>query len=236
MHFKDPLTEGILLRRYKRFLSDIKLLDGSTITAHCPNTGSMLSCSTPGSSVFLSHSDNTARKYPHTLEMIKVGPTWVGVNTARTNGLVMEAIRSGCISEFAGADGIYPERKTSSHNRLDLMVSHAGCTSYIEVKSCSLAVDGCAMFPDAVTTRGAKHLQELTRLAQEGFGAAIFFLVQRMDADHFAPATHIDPVYGKALLQAKASGVRVLVYQAEVSPEGIQIVNGLPFVLKNPCG
>lgn len=229
MQFPAPLIDGILIKRYKRFLADIQLLDGNIITAHCPNTGTMLSCSTPGSAVCLSTSNNPKRKYRYTLEMIKDGATWVGVNTARTNSMVAEAILNGHIAEFKNVDRIVAEIKTSSHTRLDLQIVQRNCNTYLEVKTCSLAINGCAMFPDAVTTRGTKHLQELTRLVDEGSRAVIFFLVQRMDADRFAPAVHIDPEYGKALQKAAAVGVRVLVYQARVSPEGIDIVNSLPF-------
>ncbi|MBU1567980.1 MAG: DNA/RNA nuclease SfsA [Proteobacteria bacterium] len=229
MLFASPLTDGILIKRYKRFLADIQLADGNIVTAHCPNTGTMLTCSSPGSAVCLSTSANPGRKYPYTLEMVKVGPTWVGVNTARTNGLVTEAIMNGQIAELSNVDRIASEVKTSSHTRLDLHLRQGKCSTYVEIKNCSLAIDGCAMFPDAVTTRGAKHLQELTRLAKEGLGAAIFFLVQRMDAYCFAPATHIDPDYGKALQLANAAGVRIIVYRANVSPEGIHVDSPLPF-------
>lgn len=228
MHFPLPLIHGLLIKRYKRFLADIKLEDGSTITAHCPNTGSMLTCSTPGSPVYLSISNNPKRKYQHTLEMIKDGETWVGVNTARTNRLVAEAITNGEITEFRNVDGIVAEIKTSGHTRLDLQLTEGNRNIYVEIKTCSLAIDGCAMFPDAVTARGTKHLQELTRLVAEGAEAYIFFLVQRLDADRFAPAIHIDPRYGEALQSAINAGVGILVYQAEVKPEGIHILGSLP--------
>jgi sugar fermentation stimulation protein A len=230
MQFSSPLTEGILIRRYKRFLADIQFADGSIITAHCPNTGTMLTCSTPGSTVCLSTSDNPKRKYQYTLEMIKVGTTWVGVNTARTNRLVVEALMSGQIAEFKKVEKVVAEIKTSCHTRLDLKIEQKDRNTYMEVKNCSLAVDGCAMFPDAVTTRGTKHLHELTRLVEGASGAAIFFLVQRLDADRFAPAAHIDPDYARALQLAIAAGVRVLVYQARVSPQGIHVINSLPLV------
>jgi sugar fermentation stimulation protein A len=230
MEFDKPLTNGTLIKRYQRFLADIKLPSGETITVHCPNTGTMLSCSTPGSPVCLSLSDNPKRKYPFTLEMIDVGGTWVGVNTARTNGLVVEAIENGQIVEFRKIDRVKREVRVSNHTRLDLQIMHGESSTYLEVKNCSLAIDGCAMFPDAVTSRGTKHLQELSRLSREGLNAGIFFLIQRTDADRFAPATHIDPIYGKALSQAIASGVRVLIYQARVSPQGIQVIRSLPHV------
>ena len=228
MQFSSPLTNGILIKRYKRFLVDIRLENGNIITAHCPNTGTMLTCSTPGSAVCLSKSDNPKRKYQFTLEMIKVGETWVGVNTARTNTLVKEAIISGQIAELRNVDRVASEIKTSAHTRIDLQIWQGDLSTYLEVKNCSLAVNGCAMFPDAVTVRGTKHLHELMRLVETGSNAAIFFLVQRQDTDRFAPARHIDPEYGRALQQANDAGVQILVYQARVCPNGIYVVKALP--------
>lgn len=154
--------------------------------------------------------------------------TWVGVNTAKTNSLVAEAIENGEIVEFQNVTKIRREIKTSDHTRLDLLVDHDETSTFIEVKNCSLAVDGCAMFPDAVTARGAKHLTELTRLVKEGSKGCIFFLVQRMDADEFRPAKQIDPTYAEGLAAAQKAGVTVLVYQAEISPDGIRVVRSLP--------
>jgi sugar fermentation stimulation protein A len=228
MQFTSSLVQGTLIKRYKRFLADVRMQDGEIMTAHCPNTGTMLSCSAPGSPVCLSRSHNPKRKYPYTLEMVKSQSTWVGVNTARTNKLVVEGIEKGQITEFQDIDTIKTEVRTSDHTRLDLQVSHGDTSTFIEVKNCSLALDGCAMFPDAVTMRGTKHLHELTRLTVEGQRACIFFLVQRMDADRFSPALHIDSIYGDALQKAADAGVMVLVYQAEVSPDGINIVRALP--------
>lgn len=229
MQFPTPLVHGTLIKRYKRFLADVRLENGEIITAHCPNTGTMLSCSKPDSPVALSRSDNPKRKYPFTLEMVMDNSTWVGVNTAKTNKLVIEAIENGQITEFLNVDTVKSEIKTSAHTRLDLQVINGNNSTYIEVKNCSLAIDGCAMFPDAVTVRGTKHLRELSRLTEEGSKSCIFYLVQRMDADRFSPASHIDPTYSKALLDAANAGVIILVYQAEVSPAGIQVVGQLPF-------
>ncbi len=231
MRFATPLTPGTLLKRYKRFLVDVQLDDGTAITAHCPNTGAMLTCSAPGSRVCLSRSDNPTRKYPHTLDMVAEGNSWVGVNTARTNALVTEAILGGAIAEFAGAANVAREVTTSRGTRLDLLVAGNEGSTYVEVKNCSLAIDGCAMFPDAVTSRGTKHLEELMRLAAAGEGAAVFFLVMRMDATRFAPARAIDPTYGEALVRACRSGVRALAYQAQVTPQGIEVVGRLPVEL-----
>lgn len=231
MFFNPPLTTATFIKRYKRFLVDVKLDDGSILTVHCPNTGSMRSCSTPGSLVAISRSDNTNRKYPHTLEMVETNSTWVGVNTARTNALVAEAIAEGRIDEFQDIDSIRQEVKVSDKSRLDLAVYRNQAVTYIEIKNCSLVENGCAMFPDAITERGTKHLHELMTLHSDGHGTCIFFLVQRMDTDCFAPAGHIDPIYSNTLKEASQRGVLVLAYQAIVSPAGIEIVRKLPVAL-----
>ncbi len=228
MYFQPSLTTATLLQRYKRFLADVKLDDGSDLTVHCPNTGSMLSCSQPGSRVAISRSENPNRKYPHTLEMVMDSGVWVGVNTARTNALVAEAVQEGRIAEFRRVESIRREVKVSQSSRLDLKINHDGTSTYVEIKNCSLASGGLAMFPDAVTARGTKHLEELAALAAAGQNSCIFFLVQRMDATRFAPADSIDPLYGRTLREVAKRGVSVLVYQAAVSPEKIEVVSSLP--------
>lgn len=228
MIFSPPLIQGTLIKRYKRFLADITLDSGEVITAHCPNTGSMLSCSAGGSRVGLSISDNPKRKYPHTLEMIHNGSSWIGVNTARTNKLVAEAIEENKITEFRNPEQIKMEVTVSKGTRLDLRVTTQTDTTFIEIKNCSLAENDIAMFPDAVTTRGSKHLRELIKLKEQGKNSCIFFLVQRSDASSFKPAAHIDPDYASLLKQTADAGVQVLVYQAEVTPESISVVRALP--------
>lgn len=231
MYFSPPLRHGTLIRRYKRFLADVRLPDGQEITIHCPNSGSMRSCSEPGSPVCFSRSDNPGRKYPHTLEMVHNGSTWIGVNTARTNQIVAEAIERGQIAELREFDSIRREVKTSEGSRLDLLLESAGHQTYVEVKNCSLAENGRALFPDAVTKRGTKHLKELERLVQEGHKAAIFFLVQRLDCKIFSPASAIDPLYAATLVEAHRAGVAVLAYQARVTPEAIETIGSLPVKL-----
>jgi len=228
MQFSQKLQPGILVRRYKRFLADIKLENDKIITVHCPNSGSMLGCSEPGSPVMLSRSDNPKRKYPHTLEMVQSGTTWVGVNTSLTNRLVREALENRAISEFGKLDAITQEIKTSDNTRLDFLLEQQGKKIFMEVKNCSLAKKRIAMFPDAVTARGTKHLLELAALRQQGHMAAVLFCVQREDADSFMPAAHIDPVYAETLAKVAAAGVIVLAYQAEISPEEIKIARKLP--------
>ncbi len=223
MNFDPPLSTGILRKRYKRFLADITLDSGENITAHCPNTGSMLCCSTPGSRVGVSFSDNAKRKYPHTLEIVEDNGGWVGVNTARTNGIVAEALSAGKITNFQEFVSLRREVRVSPKSRLDILLDHGHHATFIEVKNCSLAKDRVAMFPDAVTKRGTKHLHELIELVTQGKQGCIFFLVQREDADYFAPATSIDPEYSAALKQAAQQGVQVVAWQAKVSPRGITI-------------
>jgi sugar fermentation stimulation protein A len=230
MNFPTPLESGILLKRYKRFLADIKMDDNREITVHCPNSGSMRSCSTPGSKVQISRSLNPKRKYPFTLEMIRENSTWIGINTSLTNDLVVEGINNGTIVELQNPDSIQREIRTSAYSRLDIMLKKGPQKIYLEVKSCTLVVDRCAMFPDAVTSRGTRHLKELVNLVRQGEQGIIFFLVQRMDADCFRPATHIDPLYANTLKQVHNQGVQILVYQAEVTPGEIRIVNSLPFL------
>ncbi|KPJ99135.1 MAG: transcriptional regulator [Desulfobacterales bacterium SG8_35] len=229
MQFNQPLQPGILLRRYKRFLADIRLENNNDVTVHCPNSGAMLRCSEPGSRVMLSRSDNPKRKYPQTLEMVRDGTVWVGVNTALTNALVREALENGAlIKEFGRLDTITQEIKTSDNTRLDFLLEQQGKKIFMEVKNCSLAENGVAMFPDAVTARGTKHLRELAALRQQGNMAVVLFCVQRGDADCFKPAAHIDPLYAQTLAKVAADGVMVLAYQADVSPMEIQIARKLP--------
>ena len=231
MKFQEPLIKGTLIKRYKRFLADVRLPDDSILTAYCPNTGSMRSCSTPGSEVCLSISPSTTRKYPHTLEMIKEGNTWVGVNTGLTNKLVADAIEQQTIKELQSFDSIKQEVKTSQGTRLDILVTQGDQKTYIEVKNCSLVEDGTAMFPDAITARGTKHLEELIELVKQGHRGIIFYLVQRMDTDRFSPAAHIDNLYAETLKKAHEAGVEILVYQAEVSPEKITVSHSLSYSL-----
>jgi sugar fermentation stimulation protein A len=231
MLFKNELLPAILIKRYKRFLADVILDDGTKMTVYCPNTGSMTSCSAPGSKVLLSRSANEKRKYPYSLEMVRAGNTWVGVNTGLTNRIVVEAIEQGKIKELDRVDSIKTEVKVSAGSRLDVMVEAAGKKTYIEIKNCSMVVDKIAMFPDAVTARGTKHLYELAKLVMQGHGGIIFYLVQRGDAEIFKPAAQVDPVYVNALKEVVSKGVEVLAYQAKVGPSGIAVECSLPFSL-----
>ena len=228
-----PLQEGLLVKRYKRFLADIKTASGETITVHCPNPGSMLSCSEPGSRVMFSESDNPKRKYPHTWELIFTNNVWVGVNTLLPNRLVAESIRNDQIPELIGYEEIRTEVKYGENSRVDVLLKSEEKLCYVEVKNVSLVRDNIASFPDAVTKRGTKHLHELVSMVEQGHRAVMFFLVQRSDATLFQPAEDIDPVYAQALRSAFKSGVEILVYLAGVSPEEISLLRPLPYNL-NP--
>ena len=227
MLFPEPLRPAVLLRRYKRFLADVRFPDDSIATVHCPNSGSMLGCNAPGSPVLLSTSAHPGRKYPMTLEMVQVGGTWVGVNTGLTNGLVREGLAAGLFPELGRIEAIRAEVKTGE-SRLDFRLETDGGPVWLEVKNCSLAENGTALFPDAVTSRGTKHLRELARLRREGDNAAIIFCVQRADATSFAPAARIDPLYAATLVEVVGQGVLALAGQATVAPTGISLDRRLP--------
>ena len=221
MRFKSPLLAGTLIQRYKRFLADVRLASGEVVTAHCTNTGSMMGCKEPGSEVYISRSENLNRKLLYTWELIRADNTWVGINTMHPNKLVPEAVIDGVIEELCGFDNIRREVKVSAHSRLDLCLENGNGKCFVEVKNVTLAVDGAAAFPDAVSERGTKHLKELMRLKRQGHRAAIVFVIQRGDCDSFRPADEIDQEYGRWLRRAIKAGVEALPYRAKVTPEEI---------------
>lgn len=226
-----PLAPGRLIRRYKRFLADVELDDGRVVTAHCPNSGSMLSCSEPGSPVMLSHHPDPARRTAYTWEMIFTGGGWVGVNTMLPNRLVEMAARARAVPLFAGAKAVRREVRLGAHSRLDLLVERTRGPLWVEVKNVSLVRDREARFPDAVTARGAKHLGELMGRVAAGEEAAMVYLVQRSDAECFGPAADIDPVYAEAYRRARAAGVVMLALEAQVTPEAVSLRRMLPLLL-----
>ncbi|NJD07565.1 MAG: DNA/RNA nuclease SfsA [Methylococcaceae bacterium] len=233
MEFDGDLLEGRLIRRYQRFLADVELADGSTVTAHTPNTGSMMGCCTPGSRVWLRDSGNPARKYRHSWELVEAGENvLVGINTVWANRLAQEAIEQGSIEELQGYSRIRREIRYGEENsRIDLRLEGpAGCC-YVEVKNVTLVDRGTALFPDAVSRRGTKHLRELATVVRSGDRAVIFYCVQRGDAAAVRPADAIDPVYGRSLREAVAAGVEPLAYRAHVSLDGIRLETALPVVL-----
>lgn len=227
-----PLIPGILVRRYKRFLADVTLEDGSTVTAHCPNSGSMKGCAQPGSRVFLSRSSNPGRTYPLTWELVESDGYWAGINTALPNRLAREAIENGIVAELQGYDTVRPEVPYGEHSRIDLLLLGSKGRCFVEVKNVTLIENSTALFPDAVTTRGQKHLNELIRVVREGDRGVIFFTVQRGDAERFSPADTIDPEYGRLLRLALSNGVEALAYRADISVEEIRLTRRLPVYLE----
>ncbi|MBI1396360.1 MAG: DNA/RNA nuclease SfsA [Betaproteobacteria bacterium] len=234
MRFEKPLVRGRLLARYRRFLADVLLDSGETVTAHCPNTGSMLGVAGSGSEVWLAHDPSPARKCAYRWELTELRDgTLVGINTHRANTLVCEAIRAGRIPALAGhaqtrAEVPYGEERS----RIDLLLQGPGRPDcYVEVKNVTAAVEnGIALFPDAVSTRGTKHLRELVARVARGDRAALVFCVQRADVVEVRPADTIDPVYGRTLRDALAAGVEVYAMGADVSRAGIDLVAGLRVV------
>ena len=229
MKFATPLLQGRLVQRYKRFLADVTLADGRSVTATCPNTGSMLGLTAPGSTVWLSENDSPTRKYRHTWEMIETdlgkGPVLVGINTGHPNALVAEAITAGRVTELKGYAGLRREVKYGANSRIDILLEDANkAACYVEIKNVHLMRNaGLAEFPDSKTERGVKHLQELVHMVREGHRAVMLFLIQRADAKRFDLARDIDPAYAAAYLQASAAGVEMLAYRCKLSPEEIRV-------------
>lgn len=222
MKFPEPLLEGRLLRRYKRFLADVRLADGETVTAHCANTGSMKGCQPDGARVWLSRSDNPRRKLAFTWELVEARPGVLAcVNTSRPNHQVREAVLSGRIPELCGYASCLAEvRYGEERSRIDLLLSgHESLPdAWIEVKNVTLEESpGAGYFPDAVTLRGQKHLRELMAQVGRGGRAVLFFVVNHTGITEVRPADHIDPAYGRLLREAAAAGVEVLAYRADLA-------------------
>jgi sugar fermentation stimulation protein A len=233
MQFQVPLIHGKLIKRYKRFLADVALNDGSIITAHCTNSGSMLSCIEVGADVGLSPAPDPNRKTKFTWEIIKIDGQWVGINTMVPNLLVYEAIKNGQIKGLDSYPRVFREVKFDE-SRLDILAENDHERCAIEVKNVTMKVGTCALFPDAVTERGLKHLQTLMRLKHEGLRAVMVYVVQRTDVTSFGVAEHIDPNYASGLVKATEAGVEVFALQANVSPNGIVIANRLPYLSPAP--
>lgn len=216
MLLPTPLIPGRLLRRYQRFFADVELADGTLVTAHTPNTGSMLQCAVAGYPVLISPSDNPKRKLKYTLELIRVNDGWVDTHTQRSNRVVEEGLRGGLVAGLSGYE-IFPEHRFGD-SRLDFLLRRDGREVLLEVKNVTLTDgDTTALFPDAVTTRGQKHLRELAAAVSSGYRAVIFFLVQRHEAEAFSPADAIDPEYGRLLRQVAGQGVEVLAYRTRTT-------------------
>lgn len=256
MHFDPPLTAARLLRRYKRFFLDAALPDGSVVVAHCPNTGSLQGCLVEGADVLLAPAKDPTRKLQWTWKMVRVGHTWVGVDTGVAPALVAEAIAQGVLPELTGYERVITEVRYGAEqgSRIDLLLARGGQAPvglksahqaralwdgeervYVEVKNTTLRLDraqrALAAFPDAVTERGRKHLHELMHVIDQGHRAAMVFSVQRADCESFVPADAIDPEYGKALRTAVKHGVEAYALAATLDPAGISLTTRLPIDL-----
>lgn len=222
MKFEKPVYEGIIEKRYKRFLSDITLKSGELVHAHVPNTGSMTNCWAQGWKVLVTYHDDPKRKMQYTLEATHNGKTWIGVNTSRTNKIVKEALELELIKELKGYKSIKPEAKVLE-SRIDFYLSEHKSKEncYVEVKNVTLNDGDKALFPDAVSTRGQKHLKDLIQLKAEGFRACMLYLINRSDVISFSPATDVDPEYARLLKEAKSAGVEILAYQTKISKKEI---------------
>ncbi|MFD2167676.1 DNA/RNA nuclease SfsA [Thalassotalea euphylliae] len=231
---KTTLKKATLIKRYKRFLADIILEDGSETTLHVANTGAMTGCAEPGDYVWYSTSNNPKRKYKFSWELTetKENEHFICVNTARANQLAEEAILAGTIAELTGYKHIQREVKYGDENsKIDVFLSDGKQpNAFVEVKSVTLLQGGHGYFPDAVTTRGQKHLRELTTMAESGNRAILLFAVLHSGINEVSAAAHIDPKYADLLDQAITSGVEVLAYKADISPEGMHLRHPIPFL------
>ncbi|MDH5187686.1 MAG: DNA/RNA nuclease SfsA [Rhodospirillaceae bacterium] len=228
MKFETALISGKLIKRYKRFLADVELEDGKIITAHCANSGSMLSLNVPGSRVWLTPNDDPKRKLKYTWEIIEIGKVRVGINTQHPNRIVAEAIEAGEIPELTGYENLKREVKYGENSRIDILLSAPNKPDcYVEVKNVTMKrgknKNDPAEFPDAVTARGAKHLVELTNMVKAKKRAVMFYLVQRTDGKSFTLAGDIDPVYAKEFAKAQKAGVEIIAYGCNITPKKISI-------------
>lgn len=237
MQFPAPLVRGTLVQRYKRFLADVTLENGETVIAHCANPGSMIGLKTPGSEVWLSPNQNPKAKLDWRWELIRVDGHLVGVSTAHPNAIVAAAIEAGKVPELAGYPAQRREVPYGKNSRIDVLLEgedRPAC--YVEVKNVNLRrTDGphpsAAEFPDSVTKRGAKHLDEMSDMVNAGHRAVMFYLVQREDCDHFRIADDIDPHYAESLVKARSIGVEAVCYTCRMSLEGIELSAPLPMEL-----
>lgn len=231
MIFKEKLVHGTLIKRYKRFLADIKLDNGTVVVAHCTNSGSMKSCLENGAEVYLTPENDPKRRTKFTWEMIKINGDWIGINTGNPNKLAFEAISAGKISELAGYSTVKREVQFGD-SRFDIYAENDSEKCFVEVKNVTLKEGKYALFPDSVTTRGRKHLKTLMDVKAAGMRAIMLYIIQRSDVAVFAPAIEIDPDYANAFEFAVNVGVEVLAMEAKVTPEKIELVKRIPFELK----
>lgn len=229
MSFPSELTYGTLIKRYKRFLADVKFDSGEELTVHCPNPGAMMGITTPGSRVALSKAANPARKLAYSWEMVEVDRIWIGTNTNNPNLIVAKALAEDSIPELSGYKNIKAEVKYGQNSRIDFFLTD-GPTDMclVEVKNVHLIRNNyIAEFPDCVTTRGAKHQLELAEQVRKGIRSVVLYVVQRDDAKSFKVADDLDKIYGEASKQASKAGVETLAYSCNMLPSGITLKQAL---------
>ncbi|WP_457586192.1 DNA/RNA nuclease SfsA [Ensifer canadensis] len=243
MIFDRPLVPATLVQRYKRFLFDATLMDGTALTGSCPNTGSMRGLTTPGSRIWMSEHDSPTRKYRQMLEIVEADDTLVGINTGLPNRLAEEAIRLGLISDLHSYPSLSREQKYGRNSRIDILLSDpARGSAYVEVKNVHFSrIGGVAEFPDSPTTRGAKHLEELGDMVEAGHRAIMVYLAQRSDCDNLRICRDYDPAYAAAFDRAMARGVeayavKCLISPTEIAPIGLIAVDEAKVgTLRNPA-
>ena len=232
VQFSTALHRGRLLKRYKRFLADVQLDDGTIVTAHCPNTGSMKTCYEENGHVWLSFSPDPKRKLSYTWEFSETEVGLIGVNTSKPNAVIAEGISSGLIAQLAGYKNLRQEVKYGKNSRIDILLEDpAKGSCYVEVKNTTLLEGHVILFPDAVTERGLKHLEELKQTVDSGHRAVMVYFINRPDGAFFTPADSIDPKYGKALRTAVNQGVEVIAIRAKSSITGITVGESVPVKL-----
>lgn len=231
MRFQTPLIEATLIRRYKRFLADIRLPDGQEVTAHCPNPGAMLGLKDDGARIWVEPNNDPRKKLKYAWQLVDLGAGHLaGIDATLPNRVVAEALKAGWIPELTGYGTIRPEQRYGQNSRIDFLLGEPGRPdAYVEIKNVHLRRDGdWAEFPDCVTARGAKHLAELSRIAADGGRAVMLYLVQRTDCARFRLAPDLDPAYARAFDAARAAGVEMLCYGSRITPEGVWLDKPLP--------
>ena len=232
MNFKNILISGVLIKRYKRFFADVKIKD-TVVTAHCPNTGSMMGLLRSGNRVWLSKTDNPKRKLKYTLQIIETDTAKVGVNTLLTNKIIFNALHDKEIKEFKNIQNIYREVKFGKNTRFDFLVSEENKRSFIEVKNVTLSrKKGIAEFPDAITARGLKHINELIKASNQDYNIYLLFLIQRNDCKRLEIAKDIDPAYYKLLKKAVKKKLNILCYDCKFLTKGIKLNRKIKFNIK----
>ena len=229
MNFNETLISGEFIKRYKRFFVDIKM-GNNTITAHCPNTGSMMGLLKKGNKVWFSRSNNPKRKLKYTLQIFENQNSKIGINTHLTNKIVFDALKKRSIKNFIKLDDIKQEVKFGENTRFDFLLTEKTKKTFIEVKNVTLSrKNKIAEFPDAITSRGLKHIEELLRAKQKGFEIYLFFVIQRNDCSKFQLAKDIDPKYCELLKKAVKKNLKILCYDCKFSPKGIKLNREIKF-------